>query len=122
MVRRANHQMAMMVLMPATIDGQIAQLQVDGLADTALLLEMARLDLQTRLLKYRLSYMLYSEVFETLPATAKAAVFERLWAVLGGADQAPRYKVLPMAERSSIVEILRETKDDLPAYFVRPLR
>jgi hypothetical protein len=32
-----------------TIDGQIAQLQVDGLADTALLLEMARLDLQTRL-------------------------------------------------------------------------
>jgi hypothetical protein len=32
-----------------TINGQIAQLQVDGLADTALLLEMARLDLQTRL-------------------------------------------------------------------------
>lgn len=32
-----------------TIDGQIAQLHVEGLPDTALLLEMARLDLQTRL-------------------------------------------------------------------------
>jgi hypothetical protein len=32
-----------------TIDGQIAQLQTEGLPHTALLLEMARLDLQTRL-------------------------------------------------------------------------
>jgi hypothetical protein len=32
-----------------TIGGQIAQLQTEGLPHTALLLEMARLDLQTRL-------------------------------------------------------------------------
>jgi hypothetical protein len=32
-----------------TIDGHIAQLQTEGLSHTALLLELARLDLQTRL-------------------------------------------------------------------------
>lgn len=36
------------------------------------------LDLQTRLFKYRCSYMIYSPAFDALPAEARAAVFARL--------------------------------------------
>jgi hypothetical protein len=37
--------------------------------------------------------------------------------VLGGRDQAPRYKVLSPADRRAVIEILRETKKGLPAAF-----
>jgi hypothetical protein len=36
------------------------------------------LDLQTRLFKYRCSYMVYSPAFDALPAAARSAVLERL--------------------------------------------
>ena len=36
------------------------------------------LDLQTRLFKYRCSYMIYSPAFDRLPPDAKRAVFARL--------------------------------------------
>ena len=36
----------------------------------------------------------------------------------GGAERAPRYRdALPLETRRAIVEILRDTKPDLPAYF-----
>ena len=55
----------------------------------------ATADLQRRLLKHRCSYMIYSPAFDALPATAKSAVYERLWNVLvrtgrGGAVQHAR--------------------------------
>jgi hypothetical protein len=40
------------------------------------------LDLQTRLLKYRCSYMIYSPAFDGLPAAARAAFFARARTVL----------------------------------------
>jgi hypothetical protein len=75
------------------------------------------LDLGKRLLRYPCSYLIYSEPFDALPATAKAAVYERLWEVLSGRDNAPRYNVLSSADRTAIVEILRDTKKDLPTYW-----
>ena len=39
---------------------------------------LAELDLQTRLFKYRCSYMIYSPAFDALPAEARAALFARL--------------------------------------------
>ena len=47
------------------------------------------LDLKRRLFTYPCSYMIYSEVFERLPATAKRAIYARLWNVLSGADRTP---------------------------------
>ena len=80
-------------------------------------------DLRTRLLKYRCSYLIYSPAFDALPAAIKAPIYERLWQVLSGEERAPRYAAaLPRADRQAIVEILRDTKSDLPAYFQRPLR
>jgi hypothetical protein len=79
------------------------------------------LDLETRLFRYRCSYMIYAPAFDALPDAAREAVYARLWQVLSGGDRAPRYARLPLAERRAIVEILRETKKDLPAYFNQPV-
>jgi hypothetical protein len=75
------------------------------------------LDLEHRLLRYRCSYMVYTPAFDALPATALDAVYTRLWAVLSGKDASERYTSLTAAERQGIVEILRDTKDNLPDYF-----
>ena len=76
-----------------------------------------QLDLQTRLLKYPCSYMIYTEAFDALPAAAKDAVYARMWQVLSGAETNRRYTRLKPADRTAILEILRETKPGLPAYF-----
>lgn len=81
------------------------------------------LDLQRRLFTYPCSYMIYSAAFEQLPSAAKSAVYARLWEVLSGAGRAPKYSRLSPADRNQIIEILRETKKDLPASFtLRPSR
>ena len=61
--------------------------------------------------------MIYTAAFDALPADAKDAVYRRLWHVLSGADPDPRYALLPRGDRQAIVEILRDTKSDLPGYF-----
>jgi hypothetical protein len=75
------------------------------------------LDLQHRLLRYPCSYMIYSEAFDALPPEAKAAIYERMWQVLSGGIQEKKYARLSLADRRAIVEILRDTKRDLPDYF-----
>jgi hypothetical protein len=75
-------------------------------------------DLTKRLFKYPCSYLIYSEAFDGLPQTAKAAVYARLWDVLSGKAAPGRgQRTMPAAERQAILEILRETKRDLPASF-----
>jgi hypothetical protein len=76
------------------------------------------LDLSRRLMKYPCSYLIYSPAFDALPALAKAPVYRRLWQVLSGQEDEPQYRAaLSLADRQSIVEILRDTKQDLPQYF-----
>jgi hypothetical protein len=82
---------------------------------------LRELDLETRLMRYPCSYMIYSPAFDALPQTARDAVYRRLWQVLSGADTARTYAGLSPASRRAIVEILRDTKKDLPAYF-QPVR
>jgi hypothetical protein len=78
------------------------------------------LNLEDRLLAYRCSYMIYAPAFDALPATAREAVYARLWAVLTGAADDSR-TALPADERQAIVEILRDTKAGLPPYFFDPI-
>ena len=79
---------------------------------------LRQLDLNTRLLQYPCSYMIYSAQFEQLPADAKSAVYERLWAILSGKDKDVRYKHISATDRRAILEILRDTKRDLPKSFL----
>jgi hypothetical protein len=58
-------------------------------------------DLNTRLFRYRLSYMIYSDLFDAMPASLRTRVYARLREVLAERD--------PMA-----MEIVRETKNNLP--------
>ena len=78
---------------------------------------LRQLDLEHRLMRYPCSYMIYSEVFDSLPLEAKDAIYRRLWLVLTGATTDERYSSLSRSDRKAIVEILRETKKGLPLYF-----
>jgi hypothetical protein len=78
---------------------------------------LRQFDLKRRLFRYPCSYMIATDQFERLPLAARQAIFARLWEVLSGQDTDPRYRGLTLDDRRAIVEILRQTKPDLPAYF-----
>src|SRR5262249_13642196 len=76
------------------------------------------LDLTRRLLKYPCSYEIYSAAFDALPPSAKDPIYRRMWQVLSGDESGERYRAaLPLSDRRAIVEILKDTKPDLPGYF-----
>jgi hypothetical protein len=74
-------------------------------------------DLQTRLFKYPLSYMIYDPAFNSLPQAAKDQVYQKLFDVLTGKDTNQRFARLTAQDRTAILEILRDTKPDLPSYW-----
>lgn len=78
---------------------------------------LRELDLKHRLMKYPCSYLIYSEPFDHLPAPAKECVYRRLFDVLSGSEQEGRFSHLTGADRKAILEILLETKSDLPEYW-----
>jgi hypothetical protein len=75
------------------------------------------LDLQTRLLQYPCSYLIYSKAFDALPPPVQDRVYHRLWEVLTGHDQSPAFARRTSAQRKAILEILRDTKPGLPEYW-----
>jgi len=80
---------------------------------------LRELDLDRRLFKYPCSYLIYSEAFEALPEPMLAHVYRQLWEVLAGRDNRPEFDHLSRDQRQAILEILRETKADLPSYWRR---
>jgi hypothetical protein len=71
-------------------------------------------DLQTRLFRYPLSYMIYSPAFDALPQPVRDRIYRRLFDVLSGKAD---YVHLAKETRRAIVEIVRETKSGLPEYW-----
>ena len=81
------------------------------------------LDLHRRLMKYRCSFLIYSPAFDALPRRAKEPIYRRMWEVLSGQERGERYlSALSLGDRQAIVEILRDTKNDLPPYFQNVVR
>jgi hypothetical protein len=76
-------------------------------------------DLQKRLFRYPVSYMIYSAAFDGLPAMARERVLKRLYDSLTGQTGDKQGK-LSAADRRAALEILRETKANLPAYWRTP--
>ena len=70
---------------------------------------LRELDLQTRLLKYPLSYMIYSPQFQALPEAPKNLVMARINKVLSGEIGDSKYAHLTPAVRAAIREILAAT-------------
>jgi hypothetical protein len=74
-------------------------------------------DLQTRLFKYPCSYLIYSDAFDKLPDVMRDLLGQRLWDILNGKDANPDFAAISEEDRKAILEILRETKPNLPSYW-----
>ena len=77
------------------------------------------LDLERRLMRYPCSYMIYSPAFDALPANVREQIYTRMWRILSGQETEPRYARLSRADRQAVIEILRDTRKDLPVFFTR---
>jgi hypothetical protein len=73
-------------------------------------------DLKTRLFRYPLSYMIYSEAFDALPASARERLYQKLDAVLRGGG-GEKYGHLTAEDRKAIREIVAASKKNVPAFW-----
>jgi hypothetical protein len=71
------------------------------------------LDLSTRLFKFRCSYLVFSPLFQNMPAVLRERVFEKLAAALRP-ESPGDYAYLPDEEKAAIRKILKETLPELP--------
>ncbi len=69
-------------------------------------------DLQSRLFRYPLSYQVYSATFDGLPEQAKQYVYSRFEEILTGKDRGEDWARLSDADKTAMLEILRDTKPD----------
>jgi hypothetical protein len=76
-------------------------------------------DLQKRLFRYPLSYMIYSAAFDALPDVVRDRVYQRLYDILTGKDKSQTYAGISAADRQALLEIIRATKPAVPAYWLR---
>ena len=76
-------------------------------------------DLQTRLFRYPVSYMLYSAAFDNLPEKLRGLIYRRIYDTLSGKDPAIKLDRIAAQDRQAALEIVRETKPNLPAYWSR---
>jgi len=74
-------------------------------------------DLQKRLFKYPLSYMIYTRAFDSMPDWDRDRIYQRLFNVLTGKDTDPKFAKLSADDRRNVLEILRATKPNLPGYW-----
>lgn len=78
---------------------------------------LRELQLTDRLMRYPLSYTIYSKAFGSLPPAVRQATYWRLWTVLSAPKPESKYAHLTAVDRRAILEILRATKADLPGLF-----
>jgi len=70
------------------------------------------LDLQKRLLRYPLSYLIYSKSFDALPQPGRDYIYRRLHDILDGTDKSAAFAHLTETDRKAILEILIDTKPE----------
>ncbi len=71
-------------------------------------------DLHSRIFRYPLSYLIYSDEWDALPFTVKLYLYHRLHQILTGSDTSGKFTRLTASQRQAILEILLETKPELP--------
>ena len=73
---------------------------------------LRQFDLETRLFTYPLSYMIYTESFDALPADLRNAIYRRLRDLLLSSEPDAVVERLSPERRSDMLEILEATKPD----------
>lgn len=76
---------------------------------------LRQFDLKTRLFKYPCSYLIYSDAFLGIPASAKAKIYARLRGILTGQDSDPAFEPIAASDRVAILEILEATHPEFRA-------
>jgi hypothetical protein len=66
---------------------------------------------------YPSSYMIYSKGFDGLPTLVKKPVSARMWDILTGCSVKRDTRRCRPVDRKAVMEILRDTKSDLPHDF-----
>ncbi len=74
-------------------------------------------DLKTRMFRYPCSFLVYSKAFDSMPQLVKDRLYKRMWEVLTERDKSSQFAHLSAADRRAILEILLDTKKDLPPYW-----
>jgi hypothetical protein len=77
-------------------------------------------DLQKRLFRYPLSYMIYTAAFDGMPDVVRERVYQRLYDVLTGKDKSKTFAGISAADRQAVLEIVRATKPNVPKYWTSP--
>jgi hypothetical protein len=75
-------------------------------------------DLQKRLFRYPLSFLIYSAAFDGLPDVVRDRVYQRLYDVLTEKDASKTFAGISAADRQAVLEIVRATKPNLPKYWI----
>jgi len=70
-------------------------------------------DLKTRMFRYPLSYLIYSEAFDLLPVAVRSYVEGRMAEILSGKDDSEDFAHLKASDRQAISEILSDTRPKL---------
>ncbi len=70
------------------------------------------LDLKTRVFRYPMSFLIYTEGFDSLPLSVREHVYQRFVEVLTGRDHTSAYRQLAPAGRQAALEILQATKPE----------
>jgi hypothetical protein len=81
---------------------------------------LRQFDLTSRMFRYPCSYLIYSPMFDQLPSALKQRVYRRLWETLTATPpdgETSASAGLNRSDRQAILQILRETKTDLPEYW-----
>lgn len=83
-------------------------------------------DLKTRLFRYRLSYLIYTDAFNKMPTAARLRILREIFAFLNATDQELEQSWdvtpadFPLTERRAIQQIVAETLPDLPSFWIAP--
>lgn len=75
------------------------------------------LDCKTRLFKYPCSFLIYSSSFDAMAAPIKEVILQKLHDILTGKNSDEQFARLSTNDRKALLEILRETKPNLPDYW-----
>jgi hypothetical protein len=80
-------------------------------------LSLRDLDLKTRLMKHRCSYMIYSTLWDGMHPLFKQSVEAKLWNALQENSADRTFAYLPANEKREIRQIIKETKTGLPDWW-----
>jgi hypothetical protein len=75
------------------------------------------LDLRTRMLRHRCSYMLYTDSWQKLPQVLKDRVYYKMAEGLRDVNPNAAFNHLPSDEKRAIRNILKETLSGLPSWW-----